>query len=182
MAAKYPGIPSVRGALAWLLAASNRNNEARAILDDLVADLPSLWVDRVWATTLATCTDAAALIGHAATARSVVPLLAPFADQWIFNGGNSDGPVALVLAVARTALADYEQADADFEYALAMAEHAGSLYWTARAQLDWAVMLHQRNQSDDQHRATPLLRKALHTAAESGYAGIERRGARLAVA
>jgi tetratricopeptide (TPR) repeat protein len=182
MAAEYPGISSVRGALAWMLAASNRNDEARAILDDLVADLPSLWVDRVWAPTLALCNDAAALIGHTATARSVVPLLAPFADQWIFNGGNSDGPVALALGVARTALAEYEQADADFEHALAMAEHAGSLYWTARAQLEWATMLCQRNHFDDQRRASPLLREALHTAAEHGYAGIERRGTSLAVA
>jgi DNA-binding SARP family transcriptional activator len=176
MAAEYPGISSVRGALAWMLAAGNRNDEARAILDDLVAELPSVWVDRVWAPTLALCTGAAALIGHTATARSVVPLLAPFADQWIFNGGNSDGPVALVLAVARTALADYERADADFAQALAMAEHADSLYWTARAQLEWAIMLCQRDHSDDQRRASLLLRDALHTAAAHDYAGIERRG------
>jgi tetratricopeptide (TPR) repeat protein len=180
MAAKYPGIASVRGALAWMLAASKRNDEARAILDDVVADLPSLWVDRVWAPTLALCTDAAALIGHTATARTVVPLLAPFADQWIFNGGNSDGPVALVLGVARTVLADYEQADADFEHGLAMAEHAGSRYWIARAQLEWAIMLRQRDQSDDRPRASTLLQEALCTAAEHGYAGIERRGNSLA--
>jgi tetratricopeptide (TPR) repeat protein len=179
---EYPRMPVLRGALAWQLAASDRNDEARAILDDLVAELPSLRVDRVWATTLAHCTDGATLIGHTATARSVVPLLAPFADQWIFNGGNSDGPIALVLGIARTVLADYEQAYADFDRALAMAEHAGSLYWTARANLEWAIMLNQRNYSDDQRRASPLLRQALHTAAEHGYAGIERRGTNVAVA
>jgi hypothetical protein len=56
------------------------------------------------------------------------------------------------------------------------------MYWTARAQLEWAIMLCQRNHSEDQRRASPLLREAVHTAAEQGYAGIERSGTNLAVA
>jgi len=179
MSAKYPGVRTLRGSLAWLLTASNRNDEARAILDDLLADLPSMPIDRVWAPMLAHCTEAAAQIGHTATVRAVVPLLGPFADQWIFNGGNTDGPIALVLATARTALADYDHAEADFELALAMAEHADSPYWAARTQLEWASMLLQRNQADDHRRASTLLREAVQIAVEHGYAGIERRGATL---
>ena len=182
MSAKYPGLRALRGALAWLLTASNRSDEARAILDDLLADLPSMPIDRVWAPMLAQCTEAAAQIGHTATVRAVVPLLGPFADQWIFNGGNTDGPIALVLATARTALANYDEAENDFEQALAMAEHADSRYWMARTQLEWASMLRHRNQADDHRRASTLVREAVRTAVEHGYAGIERRGTTLAPA
>jgi predicted ATPase/class 3 adenylate cyclase len=175
LAAQYPEMAAGRAELAWLLAADNREEEARAVLDDLAPELSSLWIDRMWASTLAYVMEAAALTGHVASARAVVALVEPFADQWIFNGGCTDGPIALVLGEGRTVLGDFEQAASDFEHALTMARHAQSPYWTTRAQLELATMLVQRGEADDDHRAAGLVREALHAALGHGYAGIERR-------
>jgi hypothetical protein len=81
--------------------------------------------------------------------------------------------------MTRSALADYEQAEADFAQARTMAERAGTPYWTARTKLEWAVMLIKRGETDDHDRARTLLDAALETALEHGFAGIERRGTAL---
>src|SRR5262249_10317453 len=154
------------------LAASDRDDEARAVLDDFVADLPHLWVDPTWASTLAAFALAAARTEHGAAARAIVPLLAPFSNQWTRTGTADAGPIALATGMARTVLGDYEQADADFAQARTMAEQAGTPYWTAYTKLEWAVMLIKRAESDDHDRARPLLDAALHTARKHGYAGI----------
>jgi class 3 adenylate cyclase/tetratricopeptide (TPR) repeat protein len=178
-AADNPGVPAFRAALAVFLAASDRSDEARVVLDDFVGDLSHLWVDPVWATTLAFCADAAARTEHGAAARAILPLLAPFTDQWTRSGGADYGPVALATGMARTVLADYEQAEADFAQAHTMAERAGTPYWTARTKLEWAVMLSKRGETDDHDRARTLLDGALATAREHGFAGIERRSTAL---
>jgi hypothetical protein len=157
------------------LAASDRGDQARTVLDDFVAELPHLWVDPVWATMLAYCADAAALTGHLAAARAIVPLLAPFTHQWTRSGTADHGPIALATGMARTVLADYEPAEADFGRARSMAERAGTPYWTARTKLEWAVMLIKRDEADDHDRARSLLDDALQTAREHGFAGVERR-------
>jgi hypothetical protein len=77
--------------------------------------------------------------------------------------------------MARTVLADYEQAEADFAQARTMAERAGTPYWTARTKLEWAVMLSKRDRADDHDQTRSLLDDALQTAREHGFAGIERR-------
>jgi hypothetical protein len=173
--AENPGLPGFRAVLALLLAASDRGDEARAILDDFVVELPHLWVDPVWAQMLAGCADAAARTGHLAAARAIVSLLAPFTDQWTRSGPADAGPIALATGMARTVLADYEQAEADFAQARTMAERAGTNYWTARTKLEWAVMLMERDDADDHDRARSLLDGALATAREHGFAGVERR-------
>jgi hypothetical protein len=173
-AAENPGVPAFRAGLAHILAATERD-EAKAVLDDFVAGLPHLWVDPVWAQMLAGFAGAAALTGHRAAAQAIVPLLAPFTNQWTRSGPADSGPIALATATARTVLGDYEQAEADFAHARTMAERAGTPYWTAYTKLEWAVMLIQRHEAGDHDRARSLLNDVLQTAREHGFAGIERR-------
>jgi hypothetical protein len=117
---------------------------------------------------------ASAPTGHLAAAQAIVPLLAPFTHQWTRTAIDW-GPIALATGMARTVLADYEQAEADLTQARTMAERAGTPYWTARTKLEWAVMLIQRADGDDHDRARSLLDDALQAAREHGFAGIERR-------
>jgi hypothetical protein len=157
------------------LAAANRSEEARAILDEFVGDLPHLWLDGMWSTALVGVMEAAAPLGHVATARAVLPLLDPFSSQWAFSGSPDCGPIALFIGMARTMLGEYQQANADLAQALTMAKQATTPYWIARTQLEWAHMLTERNTAGDHGRARILMAEALHIADEFGFAGIQRR-------
>jgi len=174
-AADNVGMPAFRAALAFLLAAVDRDEEARVILDDLVADMPTIAIEPTWATMLGICADAAVLVGHRRAARTVVDLLGPFTNQWIWNGGMEWGPIALYTGIARTFLREHDAAEADFAEARAMAERSRSPYWAARTQVESAAMLADRREAGDHERARPLLDEALAAARAYEFAGIERR-------
>jgi len=174
-AEENPGIPAFRASLATLLVASGRQREAEVLLDEFVAEIPSLWVDPTWTSTLSQLADAAGIIRHEDIARAVGPLLAPYTDQWAWTGANDWGPIALNLAIARTVCGEYEEADADFAHARALAEKARCPYQGARAALEWATMLERRGAAGDDERAGALLDSTLEVASAHGFAGLERR-------
>ena len=167
-----PGLPVARTGLAYLLAATDRKDEARAILDDMTVDLASLPVGSAWTTALAYLARAAAITNHAESARAVVQLLSPFMDQWVWNGSSDAGPIALSVALARTVLTDYEQADANFSEAMKCAENARYPYWTALTALEWARLLTKQGSSDDD-RIRELLNAALATARDHGFTRLQ---------
>jgi hypothetical protein len=67
-----PGLPVARTGLAYLLAATDRTDEARAVLDDISSDLAFLPVGSAGTTALAFLARAAAITNHAESTRAVV--------------------------------------------------------------------------------------------------------------
>ncbi|NNE72887.1 MAG: hypothetical protein HKN26_04425, partial [Acidimicrobiales bacterium] len=82
------------------------------------------------------------------------------------------GSPARSLGVLATALGRYDLAEAHFEVALETNEHIRAPYWTARTQLEFAEMLHERGASSDLSRADALVQRARQVAHKRGYQGL----------
>jgi DNA-binding SARP family transcriptional activator len=170
-----PGLPGFRARLASVLAASHRQDEATVVLDEMTTQISTLWVDPTWSTTLSTLAHAAGPTHHRDIAHAIVPLLAPYTDQWAFNGANDAGPIAQAVGILRTVLGNYDEAEADFATAMKMAENAHCPYHIAATALEWAIMLIDRAQSGDLQRANGLLKTALEHANVHRFDGLARR-------
>jgi class 3 adenylate cyclase/tetratricopeptide (TPR) repeat protein len=178
-AADNPGVPAYRTGLAYLLAASDRHDEARALLNEMTPELASLPVDCAWSMALGYAARASALIGHHETARIVAQHLNPFVDQWIWSGSSDLGPIALSVATANAVLGNYETADSLFSHAMGLAESATCPYWTALTALEWAQLLTNRGNSGDHQRTLELLNTCITTAQTHNFTGLELRAKRL---
>jgi hypothetical protein len=58
-------------------------------------------------------------------------------------------------------------------------ERIGAPYWLAVTRVGWAKMLLRRSQAGDRDRAHAMLERALATAREYGFGGIERQAGHL---
>jgi hypothetical protein len=89
------------------------------------------------------------------------------------------GSVACVVGRLATILERYDEAEQQFQAALASNERQGFHTWVAWTRLNYAEMLVRRNRPGDRDRALTLLRQAYDFAKESGMGKIERDSERL---
>jgi tetratricopeptide (TPR) repeat protein len=171
-AADNPGVPAFRAAHAALLASSGRLEEARRELGRFTTDSPDLWADPIGPYSLALWADAAGRTRHRLAARRIIPLLGPFADQWIWSGASEHGPVALSMGLLFAVLNSPDKATECFAQALQMADKMASPYSLARTQVEWAVMLLEQGNRDE---AQTRLLQAADIARKHGFRGLETR-------
>jgi len=167
---RFPDNPAWRSALAALLAAAGRPDEARRELARLgregFADVPR---DRGWLPTLVFAAEVAHATGDAANAERLHALLSPYARLCVVAGsvlfyGSVSHHLGLLAATRRSD----EEAMTRLERALDVHERIGARAWSARTQLAMAELLAQRRAAGDAERAADLAAAALATARALG--------------
>jgi DNA-binding winged helix-turn-helix (wHTH) protein/tetratricopeptide (TPR) repeat protein len=167
---RFPDTAAWRSALASLLAAAGRFDEARRELARIAReDFTDIPRDRGWLPTLAFASEVAHATGDAATADRLYALLLPYERLCVVAGSLLFyGSVSHHLALLAAARRSDEDALAHFERALDVHERMGARAWSARTQIAMAELLIQRRTERDAERAEDLAAAALATARALG--------------
>jgi DNA-binding SARP family transcriptional activator len=128
-----------------------------------------------WLYTMIYFTDVAVACTDDRAAAALYERLVPYADQVPTRGSVPCPPIHHYLGKLATLLRRYEQADHHFARAAAFAERCGAAYFAAEIDLAWGQMLLHRRHAGDERRARGHLDSARSTAADGGYADVERR-------
>ena len=175
-----PGLPGLRASLALAYCALNRDDHARTLLteecDTRFAGVP---YDQFWVVTFVQWGLVAGRLHDSAAAAVLMPILAPWSDQFAFTGAHLFGSVAHALAVCEATLERHADATARFTGALAAYESFGAPAWAARLRLSWADMLVRMGAPEEAARARVLVEEALTVARQLGLRGIERNALHL---
>lgn len=167
---RFPDTPAWRTALASLLVAAGRLDEARRELARIArhafADIPR---DRGWLPSLAFASEVAHATGDAANADRLHALLSPYERLCVVAGsllfyGSVSHHLGLLAATRRR---DAE-ALSHFERALDVHERLGARAWSARTQIAMAELLAQGRADGDAERAADLATAALAAARALG--------------
>jgi class 3 adenylate cyclase/DNA-binding CsgD family transcriptional regulator/tetratricopeptide (TPR) repeat protein len=171
------GVMAWRPGLASLYAELGLFDEARALLDDIVADdLATVPRDSLWAGSLSYLADACVATGHATAASVVYRNLLPYHGLAVTASGlASYGAIDRYLGQLAELLARPTDAARHLESALRFDERTGSPTWTAHSQYAFGAFLARRARRDDQTRAHELLAEAETTAHALGMAALARR-------
>jgi DNA-binding SARP family transcriptional activator/tetratricopeptide (TPR) repeat protein len=173
-----PAGRSYRASLALCFAELGKDEAARALLDEAVAEgVERMPRDANLLIGLAQLADACAVVGHAECAAAVVPLLEPFGDRMVVAvratclAGCAARPLGRALAAAGRTDAAIDA----FEAAIAADRGRGGIPFAAHAQRDLAETLLARGAPGDAERAAALLEEAAATADLLGLAEPARR-------
>jgi len=172
-----------RAALLLLLAEEGRHDEARALLDAMVADgvldlgdndPHTVTPDQATPPTLS---EAVALLGDEHAAKVLYRHLRPFAGRVVVTGLGLHFLGAVDYYLARLAATARRWADAERHFGDAIARHQemGARPFLARARLHFAEMLLERGDPRDHGRAWLLLTAALGEAEALGMAWVASR-------
>jgi tetratricopeptide (TPR) repeat protein len=105
----------------------------------------------------------------------LIEVLVPFRDQVPHNGLIPQPPVATYLGGLATVAGRYEDAESYFEQATELNARGAMRFAGAETNRLWGRMLRARNGPGDTDRARILLEQARESAADRGYAMVERR-------
>jgi tetratricopeptide (TPR) repeat protein len=172
-----------QAALALLLAEDGRPEEARALLDSLVADgvldlgdndPHTVTPDQATPPTLS---EAVALLGDQHAAQVLYRHLRPFAGRVVVTGLGLHFLGAVDYYLGRLAATMRRWADAERHFADAIARHRqmGARPFLARARLHLAEMLLERGDPRDRERARSLLAASCDDAETLGMAWVAAR-------
>jgi hypothetical protein len=113
MVANFPGVPAWEGALALACCWIDRRADAAEVLARAAGQhFEHLRFDQTQTLALAMYADTAAQTGSVDAAAILYELLAPYADQFVWNGVASLGHARVSLALLAATLGRPEQADA----------------------------------------------------------------------
>jgi ATP/maltotriose-dependent transcriptional regulator MalT len=166
-----------RDAMHALLAVELGWDNARALFDALAAgefrDLP---VTERLLNTLTLLAEACVELGDQQRAERLYELLLPYADRpaAVLVHAIHVGAVSHYLGMLATLLERWDDAERQFEHALALNERLGLRPYAAHTRHAWADMLVRRGDANDLERARELNAQALNVAREIGMARLER--------
>ena len=170
LVAEYPARRVFLCVLACLHARLGRPREAKRAVDDLARDrFSALPFDQEWLYGMSLLAETSALLGDADSAVVLYGLLAPWAS---FNAVDvaegMRGSVARYLGMLAATMESWDDAELQFEEALAMNEQMGASPWLAHTRHDYAGMLLARGHPGDRERALELAGRALEDYRSSG--------------
>jgi predicted ATPase len=171
-AAAFPAAVVWRSAVAWVLAESGHEDDARAELKRLAArkfkDIPR---DHFWLSSLWVLGEVATRIGEPAAARDLYALLEPYADRCMVVGATAlcCGSLERTLGGLAALLGQGERARGHFERALTVNREIGAPLWEAYTACEYAATL-----VDDPARVEQLLAEAGAAAGALGSACLTR--------
>jgi hypothetical protein len=172
---RFPDRPEWRAAVARLLVAGGRLDEARAELERLAQmGFEPVNRDGVWLTTFAFAAEVAHATHHRTIAEQLSATLERFADLNVVVGDGVlyYGPVAHHLGLLAAARSQWDAAIARFEAAHRAEEKLGAAAWKARTDLAWAQALLARDAAPDRARAAILATSAAEAARANGMAAL----------
>jgi len=174
-AARNPWFPAF---LAQVYVDLDRHDEARSVLEPLVADaFASLSKYQVsWLLSMTSAAYAASGIGWTEAAEMLYQALCPFADQIPHVAVTTFGcQVSHYLGLLAASLRRDSEAEFYFSQAAATHERIGAGWGLAMTRLAWGRFLAARGNPDDLPKSLLLLRKSVNSARNQGYGLIERR-------
>jgi hypothetical protein len=143
---KMAGSPAAgawRCSYSWLLAETDRPDEARAEAAAIIADdFAALPFDANWFAGVGELAEACALLGDPELARPVYERLLPYADRAVTAGRsvNSTGSAQRLLAGLALALGRPDEARSRHEAAVRQNEAAGFVVWAERGRQALAAL------------------------------------------
>jgi DNA-binding SARP family transcriptional activator len=141
-----PGIIPYRLAYGIACAASDRPDEARAILrEGMDAGLSGIALDYFWITTVIGYSVLAIELEDTRAAAELHAMLAPFEGEVAFNGATSQGPISAYLGKLSSLLARHDEADGHLQTALATTKAFG--WWYHQATTLVALALSRKRRS-----------------------------------
>jgi class 3 adenylate cyclase len=177
--ADNPGLPVLRGSLAWVYCELDRYDDARAVVGSDIADGFSRFRrDVSWLSAMVRLADVCVQIEERHGAELLYELLLPWRSQFSTVTVTTQGPVALHLGMLATLLGRADEADREFAEALEMSERIGGPYWIASSCLEWVKKIHSAEGSE-QPAVSPMLARASQLADQYGFEGLNDRAARL---
>jgi class 3 adenylate cyclase len=164
---------------AFVLAESNRADEAREFFEVLAADRFTLIPrDAFFLIAVYLTTEVCAELQDEERAAHLYDLLLPYAEQNITVPPMilCVGSAARQLGMMATLMKRWDDAERHFNDALAFDGKMKARPWVVHSQYNYAKMLIARDAPGDKPRALALLQEALATAQELGMAKIIERG------
>jgi hypothetical protein len=170
LVAEYPARPVFRCVLAHLHARLGRLPEAERALDELARDgFSALPFDQEWLYGMSLLAETSALVGDNGSAAVLYGLLVPWAAFNIVDQAEGiRGSASRYLGILATTTKRWDDAESNFEDAVAMNEGMGARPWLAHTQFDYGSMLLARDAPGDRERAGELLTEAISTYEELG--------------
>jgi tetratricopeptide (TPR) repeat protein len=181
---RYPALASWRAMLATVEVRQGRVDQARAVLDELVADdLRTIRAEPFVLAAFAPVTNLCTLVGDASHARPLYDVLLPYANQHgiVSVGMSHHGPMARYLGMLALLMSERELAVQHFEHALRMAEEISSPPFIGAISHQLGVVLAGSERALDRDRACTLFSRATGIA-EAHKLGWLRRAAGKALA
>jgi tetratricopeptide (TPR) repeat protein len=175
---RFPAIPGLRTALAFLYGEIGRESDARTQFEQVAAkNFTDMVRDQGWLGSMTNLSQVAFFLKDKERARLLYELLLPYAGRNAIVGSANDcfGAVARYLGLLATTMERWDEAARHFADALAMNERVGARLFVAHTQYDYATMLLTGNARGDQAHAQPLLDQALATAQELGMPRLEQK-------
>jgi tetratricopeptide (TPR) repeat protein len=175
---EFPWYPLHRAALACLLLDLGRDDEARAVFDDLAVDgFSALYGDNEWLFGMCLVSEACALLGDTDAALLLGDRLVPYAGRIALGAAEgSVGAVDRYLGLLAASRGELDSAVRHLEAAIDTNDALGARPWSAHCQHDLAVVLRRRKVDGDLARGDDLDAKARLTAQALGMALAERIG------
>ena len=169
--AQFPLIPAYRGALALNHCDLGEMDDARREFEILAQDdfglIPR---DGNWPIAMVLLADVCAGLGDKARAKVLHGMIAPYSERCCIVGTLVDchGSMGLFAAMLSTTMENWDDAEREFEAALAMNTRMEAVRPTLRTQNEYAKMLLARDAPGDRQKALGLLTKAIDTAQPLG--------------
>lgn len=164
------GGPNADAWLALPLMRMGRHAEARAVLDRLTANEFGLVMDGAWLEVIASVAEACAEAGHREGARTLLPILEPYADRFATGatGGICLGSMSRMLALLTHCAGKLDESDAYFRRALAAHRAAGAALLVAHTLRQYSSLLRERSGPGDDAAAEAMLGEANETYQQLG--------------
>jgi class 3 adenylate cyclase/tetratricopeptide (TPR) repeat protein len=177
-ASEHSGLSIYRSLAALALTETGRDREARAMLEtESAAGFPAHddflrpgYLD-LWA-------RVASHLGDREAAAVLYDYLAPWPTLVVCTAVTVQGAVAHNLGTLARVLGRHEEAEAHFTQALEVHRRLAAPFYQALTQLEWARTLRDRGSGTDLVNAEAMLQSSLATAAERGFAAVDRAARR----
>jgi hypothetical protein len=170
--------PILQSALVNLYVDQGRIDDARREFELVAAHgFHDVERDEHWMVTMAMVAETVSDLSDPKRAQDLYALLEPFADRNVVHDllRAYRGSAELYLALAASAIREWERSAGHFERALATNARLGSRPYVARAEYEYAHMLLTRGRRQDRARVRSLLASALATAGELGMRRLEAK-------
>jgi len=156
------GGPNADAWVALPLVRMGRHAEARAVLDRLTAGGFDLVVDAAWLEVIASVAEATAEAGHREGARTLLPLLEPYADRFATGatGGICFGSMSRMLALLNHCVGRLDESDSYFRQALAAHRGVGATLLIAHTLRQHSSLLRERGGPEDVIEAEAMASEA----------------------
>ena len=171
-----PDLSPYRALVAFIYCETGRKEEARALLDDVAADVFStIPRDMLWLNTMVEWAEVAADTEHAAASEALFGMLEPWSDQFPTMSITVWMPVCHYLGRLAVVLGRLEDAERSFARALELEEGLRAPLFAAETRLAWGAALLDSDSAGANGRGEQMVRDALAAGRELGIARIERR-------